>query len=245
MREGESKPEEGIVMSPEKRPFLGESVSLSEIAKGGSVTVYDIHNEKSDADGGENKDKKVLKEYSQSQENVDWLFGSGQNPSAEDQSKILQRRQEFAQKYYDGLPEFVLKSQFLVADGTEGKPTVYEIQKKIEDYKPVTLANVENIIEGLTSEQRERLANELTYFIKRSKDFITGRNFPEGYEEFLTRIPDFQDGNVVVTSDGKLRMMDTNTYIDINSREDQKDLFLSDIECFKTMLRKIKKSVKK
>jgi len=234
-------------VKPEERPFLGEGVLLSKIAKGGSVIVYDIDSKTPDLNvGGERHEgKNVLKEYSQSQKNIEWLFGPEQNPSAEEQSKILQKRQEFAQKYYDGLPDFVLKSQFLVEDGSEGKPTVYEIQPKIENYKPATLDNVENIIKGLTAEQRASLAKELTYFIKRSKDFITGRNFPEGYEEFSDHIPDFQDGNVVVTSDGKLKMMDTNTYIDLNSREDQKDLFLSDIECFKTMLSKIKKSIKK
>lgn len=234
MIEGEPKIEDSYGIT-EKRPFLKDGTSLTEIAKGGSVTVYDI--------GGDSKN--VLKEYSQSQENIEWLFGKEQNLSAKEQSRILKKRQDFAQKYYDGLPDFVLKSQFFVANGSEGKPTVYEIQPKIEDYKPATLDSVDNIIEGLTAEQRESLTNELAFFIKRTKDFISGRNFPEGYEEFLSHIPDFQDGNVVITSDGKLRMMDTNTYIDINSREDQKDLFLSDIECFKTILSKIKKSIKK
>ena len=145
---------------------------------------------------------------------------------------------------WDEARDYLLAQQEQQEKLTE-KPTVYEIQSKMEDYKPATLANVENIIESLTTEQRASLANELASFIKRSKDFISGRNFPEGYEEFLSHIPDFQDGNVVVTSGGRLRMMDTNTYIDLNSRENQKDLFLSDIECFETMLRKIKKSIKK
>jgi hypothetical protein len=212
------------------------------------VIVYDIQNYNPSLnveEQGSTPPKMVLKEYFRSQEKIDFLFGQGKKPTAEEQAKILERRQEFAQKYYDGLPELVLRSQFFVAESSNGGPTVYEMQPKIENYKPATLANVENIIEGLSQEQRTNLSKDFAYFIKRTKDILNGRNFPEGYDDFLSRIPDFQDGNVVVTSDGKLRMMDTNTYIDINSREDQKDLFLSDIECFRIMLSKIKKYGKK
>ncbi len=197
-------------MPQEGKPFLSDNIHLANFAegKGDFVTVKELKNKIADPSlGGEGKF--VLKEYNK--DPVSDLFAQ-KNLTLEKMASLLKRRQEFTRAYYKELPELVVESQFLIAEGENGQPTIYEFQEKLNNFHETSSEGIDNIVKSLDHEQKEVLIKELRYFVERTNDFIEQKNLPEGFEEYESFFPDLGEQNLVVTADGHLRVIDTNMY---------------------------------
>lgn len=226
--------------SPEQvdtKDFLKEDMSLSYLDEGDFVSVEEFKLKK-EKEGDESKF--VLKEYDL--EEIEDLF-EDRGLSLEEKAKILKRRQEFTQKFYDGLPSIVVKSQFILGGGSNNQATIFEIQDKISDY--YTIDESDKIVQELNIQQKESLMKELDYFITRTGDFLHQRNdtFPGGYEEYYSCFPDIHSDNLVITSDGHLKMIDTNMYKNLWEEDATLDEAEKNLNAFKLFRGIISRSI--
>lgn len=166
----------------------------------------------------------VLKEYNfptkswKDSESLNIGFGINNIDSLENLQKmgsVLRRRQVEAERYFsDGLPDFVEPKQIIIGENRSGERRLFEVQKEI---KGVSLGHYfEPLLEKLTLEQAHILQIEIKILI----DKLMYIDKDEYYSE---NVLDLGSGNVFLTEDGHLRLIDTN--IESSSRAPEQILF--------------------
>ena len=222
---------------------------FSQLDEGSFVEVFDIHKNDNPSVLGEKKF--IIKKYKK--ENLKEL--SEGDMSTEETLNLLRRRYFFTKEFYKELPDLVLRSRFFIGKDEDGSETIFDVQQKIENYKGIDSVldqgfnpkgNEVEVFSRLFKEQLQTLRSELIIFINRTKDFLTGNSFPEGYSDFSSRAFDFNSGNVVITSEGHLSIIDTNIYKNLWEEESTFEQFehsLADLEnVLKILELKIKNS---
>lgn len=120
---------------------------------------------------------------------------------------ILKRRQaELVGHLETALPDAVLKSEFFLAPDANGQFSIYELQEKIPSHLDIATLNQQDL-SSLSVEQRTRTRTQLEALLPRIEALINKDDVSPFYQRFL---PDLSYGNVAVTSQGDLKMYDTN-----------------------------------
>lgn len=120
---------------------------------------------------------------------------------------ILKRRQAELMSYLgDALPGAVLKSEFFLAPDASGQFNIYELQEKIPSHLDVAKLNQQDM-SSLSAEQKTNARAQLEALLPKIEALIKKDNLPAFYQQFL---PDLNYGNVAVTTQGDLKLYDTN-----------------------------------
>jgi len=156
---------------------------FDKIDDGGFVNVYNVAERFSTQKAAEYKEKGlVLKEYRRTEEGFGKysLFEEEMIDDSDDLVHHLRKRHDFTKEFYNEMPDLVLRSRYFVGKGQDGKPTVYDLQKLLDDFRPVTgdieiegwplganLADLDaeeiegKILEGLSEQQRKTLRDSI------------------------------------------------------------------------------------
>lgn len=238
-------------MSIEKQ-FLRKGLSLADIAKEGSfVTVRELEKypELSDIKSEGQSQKFVIKDYSEA--DLSQLF-DGRNFSHVQQASILRARQEFTKNLYDQLPNLVVESKFFVAEGSYGEPTVYELQPLISNHKNTSLefnqdkkSLKKELLGSFSKEQLIILETELTYFIIKTREFLKG-NWPklQDPQKLSGFFLDIAAGNLVITPDGHLKVIDTNKFHDLSFEDNTRDAYEYSVGDLEIILESVREMLK-
>ncbi len=167
----------------------------------------------------------VIKEYDfplegwKSKEGLSVLFGVDDLNSTKNLQKVagvLQRRQREASRYFlDALPHFVEPKQIIIGQNAQGKPSIFEIQKEV---KGNHLSDYELIVKNLSIEQKSMLKNEVNTLFRKL-------NHIDDDEYYSHHVLDISIGNIFVTNDGHLKLIDTNIESSELIPEEKRDNF--------------------
>lgn len=161
------------------------------------------------------KEGMVLKEYSAggkvNEEKETRLFGpEAKSLTLLEKATILRDRQRAVHEYFVAeLPDLVVKSDFLIGQGSDGQPHMYELQENIPKGFDV-LRDQDHIEEWFNScppALRLQAINQLQHFIDR------GAELPDQQENDVLRdkvIDLIGTNNVLLTQKGEVRLVDTN-----------------------------------
>lgn len=137
--------------------------------------------------------------------------------------EILKKRQSETGRFFGKDVEggsFVVKSEFLVGkkEDKAGNPFLglYEVQEKIVGESFTSLFHrqkLEIFLNSLDEETKQKLKSNLLIFKEKLAHLITGSEDPV----FSKHFPDLNFGNVFLTLDGKVKIVDTNMFLKINS----------------------------
>ncbi len=120
---------------------------------------------------------------------------------------ILKRRQAELMSYLEAtLPGAVLKSEFFLAPDVNGQFNIYELQEKIPSHLDIAKLNQQDL-SGLSAEQKTSARTQLEALLPKIEGLIKKDRLPAFYQQFL---PDLNYGNVAVTTQGDLKLYDTN-----------------------------------
>ncbi len=120
---------------------------------------------------------------------------------------ILKRRQAELMSYLEAaLPGAVLKSEFFLAPDASGQFNIYELQEKIPSHLDIAQLSQRDL-SSLSVEQRTRARVQLETFLPKLEALIKKEDVSLFYQRFL---PDLHYQNIAVTTQGDLKMYDTN-----------------------------------
>ena len=187
----------------EERPgpeFLDPEIKAQYLDKGSTVEVQELENLPAEV-----RDRipegYVIKEYFTKHDNGESKLLDSPLAIA----KTLRQRQDGFQEYYgQELPDLVVKSNFVIGRNRDGEETIFEIQPKVNMWRDAVYAfGVRAGWEELKPEAQARAIQELEAFTRRTRALVDDPAKPE--------LPDiFGAYNLLLTAEGKLRMIDTN-----------------------------------
>lgn len=228
----------------ERHPFLRIPPSREHIKEGTYTRVYEVQ-------GGPTGDS-VLKEYKPDE--FDSLFDEGP-VSIHEQARELQKREQTVSELYSQLPQLVVPTDFFIAKNAEQVETIYAFQTRLRDFIPLfdetyadswedgsyAMGKVFGEIRKLPIPEQRRLLDELRYFLERTIEIRSGINLPPDYLEYAwqVRVPDFTHGNLVITREGDLRMIDTNYFNDLNASDEAVEEFWDVIPVFEKLIHEL------
>lgn len=185
----------------------------------------------------------VLKEYNAggvvNDEKETRLFGpEASSMTLLEKATILRDRQRAIHEFFaTELPDLVVKSDFLIGQGPDGRPHMYELQENIPKGFDV-LRHEEQIAEWLNSsapEIRQQAIEQLQRFIDR------GDGLPDQQENEVLRdkvIDLIGTNNLLLTQKGELRLVDTN-YLFAKSDPRMYDSYAEKIEKLREFVQSI------
>lgn len=208
-------------MNPEERSFLRKDIRSVPLGDGGFVEAFSLQSER-----GENT---VLKEYRE-EELKNLILEKDEVPSSlEGYIELLRKREQEVAELYPRLKSFVVPTSYFIASGKNGKPAIFAIQERIgstdTNWPAYVLQEVKEQALALPAEKRKALAEDLRYLTQRSEELVFGKSVQEGYQSYghEKRVPDILHGNIRLSAEGDLRIIDTNMFLDLNW-DDEGDL---------------------
>lgn len=166
------------------------------------------------------------------------------------QMEILKRRAEFLKAFYKkDFPNLLIEQRFMLEEDENGNSQIVELREKVENYSPVIdcppsgdffrkgefeAATLRNFVTSgkYTDSQLRSIATTIRKFTQRSRDLLktikdpSAVDFPDGFEDFRGILPDINGyHNLVITSEGDLKMIDTNQCYKLDKSNDDDPLY--------------------
>lgn len=222
-------------MSRENIPFIKSEVDVAPLFEGSFVDVSRLDIPQEVKEKIANK-YGVVKEYKTPYH--DFLTdGLDKNKcNTLEVAKLLQRRQRFLKYYFRDLPSFVVESDYVIG-GTKESPKIYEFQQFIDNslsldslYRNLDLnefkwkskgylkleipQRMQWLLSKLNLEAFKNMENELALLFdlyKKMSIWEPSNSDDQEFKEFSHKILDLEgEDNVYITSNGSLRLIDTN-----------------------------------
>lgn len=124
--------------------------------------------------------------------------------SLHQKAEILQNRQKKAKAFFKGeMPEFVLESQFFIAEDQDHEPHVFELQPEVKGKLMFDFLSAD--ISLLNEEQRNTLVTELRHLLSAVQRLIS-----QYKDDNVKYLPDISISNIMIDHSGSIKLIDTN-----------------------------------